>query len=95
MGDYLWYFEQFDFQFQSICKKSSALLSFISQRKFLILWKGFLDDSLSVVNKQGFGYSGFARLARQNPGYFQIIYGSCFNSSKNIPHICDDLPKPG
>lgn len=51
MGDYLWYYEQFDFQFQSIGKNPSALLSFISQRKFLILQKRFLDESLFVVNK--------------------------------------------
>lgn len=51
MGDYLWYYEPFDFQFQSTCKKPSALLSFISQRKFFILQKRFLDDSLFVANK--------------------------------------------
>lgn len=29
MGDYLWYYEQFDFQFHSIGKNPSALLNFI------------------------------------------------------------------
>lgn len=52
MGDYLWYYEQFDFKYQSICKKPSALFSFIAKENFEFCRKdSWMIDSLSVVNK--------------------------------------------
>lgn len=54
----------------------------LATRKVLLFHRRFFDSSLFVVNKYGFDYLGFAWLAMQNPGYFQIIYSSCFSSSK-------------
>lgn len=55
---------------------------FFSHKKSFAFQKRFLDSRLFMVNKQEFGYPGFAWLAKQNLGYFQIIYSSYFSSSK-------------
>lgn len=92
MRNYLWQHEQFDFKV--LAKNTSALLSFISQRKILISQKRFFDDNLQQINNQGFDYPGFAQLAKQNPN-FRLSMAPVSTAVKDIPHDCDNIPKQG